>query len=412
MKKELDALMENANVDALLITGSAMHNPAMFYLTGGGHVTGADLIKKKNEPAVYFHNAMERDEAAKSGLTTRSFSLYPMEPLLKQAGGDRLKAAALRYKKILEDLGFTQGRLALYGQTDLGRGYALFTALKELMPEVEMVGYQEKDIILDAMATKDEQELARIRKMGQVTTQVVGNVADYLTTRQVKDGVLLDQNGSPVTIGRVKSLINLWLAEKGAENPEDCIFSMGFDTGVPHSVGNPQDILRLGEMIIFDIFPCEAGGGYFYDFTRTWCLGYAPEQAQKLYDQVHSVYDTLVSELKMGTHFGVYQERTCELFEAMGHPTVKSQPTTEIGYVHSLGHGVGLHVHERPFSGSTTARPEDVLTPGMVFTLEPGLYYAEEHIGARIEDTLCVNPDGSFEIMADFPKDLVLPVKQ
>jgi Xaa-Pro aminopeptidase len=206
-------------------------------------------------------------------------------------------------------------------------------------------------------------------------------------------------------------MINLWLAEMGAENPEGTIFAIGRDAGVPHSTGNPSDPMRLGQTIVFDIFPCEAGGGYYYDFTRTWSLGYATDEAQKLYDDVDSVFRTLLSELKVGAHFGEYQKRTCELFEAMGHPTIQSNPQTEEGYVHSIGHGLGLHVHERPFSGAS-ALAEDTLVPGVVATIEPGLYYPERGMGVRLEDSIYVRPDGNFEILAPYPLDFVLPVRK
>jgi Xaa-Pro aminopeptidase len=78
-----------------------------------------------------------------------------------------------------------------------------------------------------------------------------------------------------LTIGDVKRKINLWLAERDAVPSEGFIFAQGRDAGIPHSQGNPDDMLRLGQTIIFDIYPQERGGGYFYDFTRTWSLGYA-----------------------------------------------------------------------------------------------------------------------------------------
>jgi Xaa-Pro aminopeptidase len=88
MKIDLDPLMRQNEIDAILVTGPAQHNPAMTYLTGGGHITQADLIQKAGEPAVLFHGMMERDEAARTGLQTRSYSLYPMGELLQEAGGD------------------------------------------------------------------------------------------------------------------------------------------------------------------------------------------------------------------------------------------------------------------------------------------------------------------------------------
>lgn len=410
MKKDLDALMQSAGLDAILVTGPGQHNPAMVYLTGGGHLTNADLIKKRGETAVLFHGAMERDEAAKSGLVTRSYSNYPYADLLKKAEGNKQLANILRYVAMLKDAGVTSGKLGLYGQTDLGRGYSIIRALEEWMPEISFIGYQEEDVLAAAMATKDESELARIRRMGKITTEVVGRTADFLSSQAVKNEVLVKKDGTPLTVADVKSRINLWLAELGAENPEGTIFAIGHDAGVPHSSGNPADVLRLGQTIVYDIFPCEQGGGYYYDFTRTWCLGYAPDSALKLYEQVKEVYHTLYRELKLNAPFADCQKRTCELFEAQGHPTIGSNPATEVGYVHSVGHGLGLRVHEKPWSGAI-ASETDRLVVGSVFTLEPGLYYPEQGLGMRLEDTVAVTSEGKFEILAPYPQDLVIPVK-
>lgn len=409
MKTDLDALMQAENIDALLVTGPVRHNPYMFYLTGGGHITQADVIKKRGETAVLFHGAMERDEAAKTGLVTRSYSKYPMVELLNEMGGSRLGAAALRYKRMLADVGVAAGRVALYGRTDLGSGYATMLKLQELAPEIEFVGVTGESIIMRAMATKDLSEIERIRQVGKITTKVVGQVADFLTGQRVKDGFLVWPDGRPIMLGEVKRKINLWLMENGAENPEDTIFAIGRDAGVPHSSGNPADFLRLGQTIVFDIFPCEAGGGYFFDFTRTWCLGFAPDEVCLLYEDVHNVFKQIMQELEVGKPFSHYQERACRMFEALGHPTIMSAPETEIGYVHSLGHGLGLHVHESPASG-LSASPKDILEPGSVITIEPGLYYPDRGMGVRLENTVAVMPDGIFETLADYPLDLVLPV--
>jgi Xaa-Pro aminopeptidase len=410
MKSDLDAIMQANNIDVLLVVGPAQHNPAMFYLTGGGHITGADLIKKRGETGVIFHGAMERDEAAKTGLITRNYSSYPYREIMEEAKGDPVVASAIRYCRMFADLGIQRGRVAIYGKAELASAFPIFYELSKRMPEITLVGDVRGEILGRAMTTKDDAELARIRKMAKITTGVVGRTADYLTSRPVRDEVLLAENGEPLTIGRVKGLINLWLAEAGAENPEGTIFAIGGDAGVPHSAGNPEDVLRLGKSIVFDIYPCEAGGGYFYDFTRTWCLGYAPAEVQVVYDQVLLVYKTMMSRLEMGKPFKQFQVETCEMFEEMGHPTVLSTPETEEGYVHSLGHGLGLKVHERPFSGAS-APDADILEPGVVVSVEPGLYYPERGFGVRLEDSVTLHADGTFEVLADYPLDLVLPMK-
>lgn len=412
MKKDLDQLMQQFGVDVIFVTGPAQQNPAMVYLTGGGHITTADLIKKRGEPAVLFHAPMEREEAARTGLKTICYTKYPFEERMKQAGGDLLLANVLRYRQMFSDLGILSGKVAVYGVGEVGSFYSLLAAVQKEMPDLEFIGFQQDELLMTAMMTKDSGEIARIKQMGKVTTEVVGMTADFLTRQKAKDGLLVHQaDGTPVTIGEVKKLINLWLAERNAENPEGTIFAQGHDAGVPHSTGTDSDPLRLGDPIVYDIFPCEAGGGYFYDFTRTWCLGYASEEVQKLYDQVYSVYKTLASELKTNTPYSHYQFRTCELFEAMGHPTILQKPSTEVGYVHSLGHGVGLRVHEKPSASMSSATATDILAPGSVFAMEPGLYYPDQNMGVRIEDTYTVTRDGKIEIMADYPKDLILPIK-
>jgi Xaa-Pro aminopeptidase len=112
----------------------------------------------------------------------------------------------------------------------------------------------------------------------------------------------------------------------------------------------------------------------------------------------------------MGKPFKDYQQMTCEQFSAQGHPTIMEDPQTQRGYVHSLGHGIGLNIHERPWSGISSDE-KDCLVPGSVFTIEPGLYYPEKGMGVRLENSLWVRPDGEIELLAEYPMDLVLPVK-
>ena len=413
MKSELDALMQARNLDAFIVFGDAEHNPPMTYLTGGGHVSHATLIKKRGEEATLFFGDMERDEAAKSGLKLISYSKYDMNDLAKRSNRDGVLAGAMRCELMLKDLNISSGRVGVYGTYDLSVVFGLLSHLQKLMPEIEFVGEAREDsIFMRAMETKDEAEVERIRKMGKVTTDVVRKIAEFLTSCDVRDDeVLLNENGSPLTVGDVHSKIRLWVAEHGAELPSGFIFSIGRDAGVPHSAGNPTDLMKLGQTIVFDIYPAEAGGGYYYDFTRTWSLGYATPEAQKLFDQVKEIYDQLNDNFDLNVPFRNYQQMACEYFESKGHQTQLHTKAPVEGYVHSLGHGVGLNIHERPFS-SLLNGDDHRLAPGVVVTSEPGLYYPEKGMGFRIEDTLWVRPDGKMEILAEYPYDFVLPMKK
>jgi Xaa-Pro aminopeptidase len=413
MKSDLDALMEARQLDAILVFGDAEHNPPMYYFVGGGHVSGALLIKKVGKEPILFYNDMERDEAAKSGLKTVSFSEFPTSDFSDQANGDGQLAMALRFKKILSEYGLSGGRIAVFGKVEFSQLFGLMTQLVRLMPEVEFIGEPgDESTLLRAMETKDEVEVARIRQMGAVTTTVVKMVQDYLTSCEVReDEVLLKEDGHPLTLGDVKGKISLWLAERGAVDVEGVIFAIGRDAGLPHSVGDPEDLMTLGKTIVFDIFPAEQGGGYFYDFTRTWSLGYATPEAQALYDQVNEIYNNVVENLDLNASFIDYHRMTCEYFESKGHKSQLSTKAPLDGYVHSLGHGVGLNIHERPFSG-LTASEDNILKSGVVITIEPGLYYPDKGMGFRIEDTYWVQPDGKMELLAEYPYDFVLPMKK
>jgi len=413
VKSDLDALMKERNLDALMVFGDAENNPLMYYFVGGGHVSGALLLKKQGEESVLFHHDMERDEAAKSGLKTRSFNEYPWQDFMEQANGDMQTVSALRFQKILAEYGLEKSRIAIFGKVEFSGYFGIIVKLMKLMPDIEFIGESGlNSVVVSTMETKEDVEVARIRQMGAVTTTVVGMVHDLLTSSDVReDEILLKEDGSPLTIGDVKSKIALWLAERGAVDSEGIIFAIGHDAGVPHSMGNPDEPISLGKTIVFDIFPNEKGGGYFYDFTRTWSLGYADPDAQAMYDQVNEIYEKVIENLDLNADFRAYQKMTCEYFESKGHKSPLNSKNPLDGYVHSLGHGVGINIHERPGSG-LQAGDNNILKPGVVVTIEPGLYYPEKGMGFRIEDTYWVRPDGQFERLAEYPYDFVLPMKK
>jgi hypothetical protein len=115
MKSDLDTLMQAGKLDAILVFGDAEYNPPMYYFVGGGHVSSALLIKKVGKEPVLFYNDMERDEAARSGLKTVSFSEFPMTDFMEQANGDMQMAVALNFQRIFSEFGLSAGRAAVLG---------------------------------------------------------------------------------------------------------------------------------------------------------------------------------------------------------------------------------------------------------------------------------------------------------
>lgn len=405
MKQDLNGLMKQRDLDALVITGPSRDNPAMTYMTNGAHLTKGILIQKRDEEPILFCSPMERDEAAGSGLTTVTLNTYDFRGILREKG-DRLAATVELYRRIFADLG-VNGQVGFYGRAEQGQAWLLLNTLNVQLDEVIVQADFESTLIDEARATKDQFEVERIQAMGRRTCTVVERTIAFLQDHVVGDDILLRSDGTPLTIGRVHDEISRFIAEEHMEDPEGFIFSIGPDAGVPHSKGRPEDVLALGKTIVFDIFPREPGGGYFFDMTRTFCLGYAPPEVKDAYEDVKDCVAMLIDAYETGQETRHYQQITCEFFEERGHPSIATDPKTERGYVHSVGHGLGLAVHEEPrFSDDPTNT--QTLQPGHVFTCEPGLYYPDFGFGIRIEDVIWIDEQHAVHNLTDFPKQLLI----
>jgi len=407
MKQDLDRLMEERGLNALVVAGKMNGNSPMYYMANGAKIIGGYVIKKRNEEPVLLSSPIDREVAAASGLATVTTAKYDFEGILRDKT-DRLVAIVEFYRRVFTNLG-VRGRVGFYGMTDQGSAWRLLDALGEQVEGVEIHGDYEPTLIDVARATKDAAEAERIREVGRRSSIIMGQTIEFLRSHQVKDGSLVQADGTPLTIGRVHKEINRFLAEQSLDVPEGVIFSIGRDAGVPHNKGNPKDIVRLGESIIFDFGTREAGGGYYFDMTRSFCLGYAPPEVEKAYQDVYDCIETLIGAYKAGNETRHYTEMACEFLESRGHPTLASDIKTQIGFATGLGHGVGLAVHEQPFF-SFAPSENSVLQPGHIFTCEPGLYYPDRGFGVRIEDVIWIDSDGAALDLTDFSKELVIPL--
>ena len=408
MKQDLDRLMEERGLDALVVRGATNGNPAMVYMTNGAGLSGGFVIKKRGEAPVLVCSSIEREEAAASGLATVNMGKFDFRGILREKG-DRLAAAVELHRRMFADQG-VRGRVGFYGMADQGRAWVLLNALDAQLEGIEVTGDFDVTPIEVARATKDVAEVDHVRDAGRRTCEVIARTVEFLQSHRAKNDVLVEADGTPLTIGRVHEEIGRLIAEQRLEDSEGVIFAIGRDAGVPHNKGNPEDVLALGKTIVFDIFPREAGGGYFADITRTFCLGYAPPEVEKVFRDVYECQAMLLESYEGGVEARHYQRMTCDFFESRGHPTVASDSKTEVGYVHSVGHGLGLAIHEEPRFADAPSNT-DVLLPGHVFTSEPGLYYPDRGIGVRIEDDVWIDSDGQAHVLTDFPRDLVIEVK-
>lgn len=409
MKHDIERLMAERELDAIVIEGPdglGSANAAWRYMTGGAELVGTIVQRRGERPQLIFHS-MERQQAEQSGLDLLPRERWDMRAI-RQRFPKPLDADAEWYRQIFADLG-VRGRVAFYGTVHANRLLALVAALGRVAPEVEIVGEYDPDIISIARETKDADELARMADVGRRTCAVVQEVVSFIQAQRASDGVVLDADGQPVTIGAIHALIRRSLDRHNLEAPDGTIFSQGRDAGIPHATGELAAPLRLGQAITFDIFPRDRVSGYFHDMTRTFAIGYAPPELQRVYDDVKAAFDGVVAALTVGAPTHDLQKLACRLLRERGRQTLEDAWPIEEGYIHGLGHGIGLDVHE-PLAMSTFLDRGDVFQPGSVFTIEPGLYYPSREIGVRIEDTFCCDLDGAFRSLTPFPYDLVIPL--
>lgn len=409
MKSDLDRLMAARGMDALVAICEEAYSPPVDYLTNGARITHSMVIKKRNGEPILFANPMEVEEAAKSGLKVVSFTDMGLYDLYEELKGDREAAQPILWERCLKALGVEKGVIGLYGVTEFGYMLALVRRIEAEYPQYQFVGelgLNGLSLFDEAFVIKDADEITRIRSVAARTSQVLQATWDFIAAHHTDGDRVLNTEGTVLTIGAVKRFVRRTLLDYDLEDT-NMIFAQGRDGGFPHSRGEEDMELRLGQAIIFDLFPHEIGGGYFHDSTRTWSLGYATPEVQQAYEEVMDAFDISVEVFRAGMPTKDMQKAVHEYFESKGHPTTRSHPGTSVGFMHGLGHGLGLNIHERP---SISHISSDTFQPGNVITIEPGLYYPERGFGMRVEDTFYVNENGDLISLTDFPKTLVLPL--
>jgi Xaa-Pro aminopeptidase len=332
---------------------------------------------------------------------------YDFRSILQQKE-NRLEAMVELQRRIFDDLG-VRGEVGFYGTADRGQAYVLLQALGETLDGVHVRGEYEEGLFDVARATKDAEEIELMQEVAQLTSEVISATVEFLRAHRVEGETLVTENGSPLTIGAAKQHILRLLAERRLEDPEGVIFAIGPDAGVPHSKGQADDPIRLGETIVYDLFPRRAGG-YFFDCTRTFCLGYAPPEIEKVHRDVGDCIDAVIDAAEVGIEAKQLQRVACDFFEGRGYPTIASNPQTEEGFVHPISHGLGLSIHEEPHFTDVPSNTQ-TLRPGHVFTIEPGLYYPKRGYGVRIEDVVWIDEEGRVHNLTKLSRELVIKME-
>ena len=167
------------------------------------------------------------------------------------------------------------------GVVQLGWYYHVLNHLREMKPDLEIVEDQDPGLFELARSTKDPDEVKTVRTVASVCERAYARIREIIQGARLEGKKLRDGEG-PVTIGRLRREVRRVFFEAGLVEPHGNIIAMGRDAGVPHNEGNDKDVLEEGRPIVVDLYPAQENGGYYFDVTRTYCVGRAPQELKEL----------------------------------------------------------------------------------------------------------------------------------
>jgi Xaa-Pro aminopeptidase len=281
--------------------------------------------------------------------------------------GDMLKTAVERARQHgSKRLGFEKNHLT----------YALFQRLQELAQEIELVPVA--GIVEDARLVKTPEEVQIIKEAAEIADKAFAHILTY-----IKPGM---------TELQVANELEFYMRSLGAASSSfDIIVASGARSALPHGVASDK-VIEAGDMVTLDFGAYYKG--YCSDITRTIAVGEPGEKMREIYDIVLRAQLNGVTKLKSGMTGKEADALTRDIITDAGYGPY---------FGHSTGHGIGLEVHEGP---GLSIRGEQVLVPGMVVTVEPGIYL-EGVGGVRIEDDVLITENGC-EILTKSPKELLV----
>jgi Xaa-Pro aminopeptidase len=265
-----------------------------------------------------------------------------------------LADSVLRVKKLgIRKLGFES----------LHVSFAAYEYLKKSLPGVKLM--PTKDLAESLRAVKDEAEKAMMRQAARITDKTFHHILEF-----IKPGV--KESDLAVEMEHYMRL-------QGASGPSfETIVASGWRGALPHGIASDKKVAK-GDLIVFD-FGC-LYQGYCSDMTRMVCVGRPSAEQKKVYAIVKRAQQAGLDRVKAGVQSGTVDLASRSLIAKAGYGKK---------FGHSLGHGVGVEVHEEPRLGPKGVQ---ALEENMAVTVEPGIYL-EGKFGVRIEDLVFVTRQG------------------
>jgi Xaa-Pro aminopeptidase len=351
--KRVAESLEEKELDAVLI----MKPSNLFYLTG---FTGAAVyLFISRDEAILLTDSRYTQQAKLECPEIKTIEYSAAAPYFAIAAG-------FGFKKI----GFEEGYLS----------YSSVMSNRQTMGFAEWLPFG--SLLSEMRAVKDATELNFLREAARISDKSFVETLNF-----IKQGK---------TEKQVAEFLFQRMVDNGADHhlTFDIIVGSGSRSAMSHSVATNK-VLEPGDMVVID-FGCQYQR-YTTDCTRTVVIGKADDEQKAVYNHVHKAQSLALTQMKAGMTSAQAHRITNEYFAGVGF---------ENHCGNTLGHGIGLFVDDVPllidlvqFFGETT------LLPGMVVTVEPGIYLMDR-FGVRIEDDVIIR-ENDVEIITKAPKDLI-----
>ena len=347
--EKLRAAMHEKNIDAVLVTDELNQR----YLTGFPFTDGYVLVLSDT---AYLITDFRYREGAEKGADA-AFTVETPKPMLG------FMEETLRREGV-KTLGYEDETLPMAAYKRFADYFSV-----SLSP----IG----DLFLSLRSVKDEEEIACIAEAQRITDAAFSHITDILVPDMTENEVALE--------------LEFFMRKNGAEKVSfDTIAVSGTQSALPH--GTPRDVTLERGFLTMD-FGC-IYRGYCSDMTRTVSVGEATDEMRRLYDTVLKAQTDAIAALRPGITGYDADKVARDVIEGAGYHGA---------FGHSLGHGVGMFIHEEPrLSPSAKSL---VLVPGHVVTAEPGIYLPGKY-GCRIEDLIVITENGCRDLTQS-PKNLI-----
>jgi Xaa-Pro dipeptidase len=347
--------MKEQGVDTVLVTSS----PNVFYLTGFDcHPMERfmGLCLQASGEATLFVPSLEKNAAEKAGfrnVVTVSDTQDPMDVVRGVVGGGPFGKLAIEKQHLT---------VARFEQLQTVFGTAATVAAEDLLQEMRL--------------RKDEAEVAIIKKAAEIADRCV-----EAAVRAIAVGK---------TEAEIVTVIETTMKALGASGPSfSTTVLAGANSALPHGVPG-STVIQEGDFVLLDLGAVYEG--YCSDITRTFLVGEPSDEQVLIYEAVHAANLAGIAATKPGLPAKVVDAAARQTIEGFGYGEY---------FNHRVGHGMGIEIHEFP---SMHGNNEQELVPGMVFTIEPGIYLSGLG-GVRIEDDVLVTENG-VEVLTKYPKEL------